>query len=695
MPESTETPFTDLGQGSSSNEQDSTPLEAFLNDDEDDSAIALRVRKTVSEAMGAVRAQRAEMREADRQYHGHQWEDYDKMVMQQSRRPALTFNEIKKFVNAICGLERLNRTDVHFVSRPLDSDPMLDAAGDLASEAVGTVDELCDAAYERSMAVLDCAIGGLGFFECKVDFDEEIDGKIIKEHINKMEMIWDTHARRVGLADRRWIARQRNMPRSIFERRWPDKLDLVQAAAPEPSEWSIQKYELVTPYYSLANQQANPQVGEAFASKNTLPVIQFQEKFDVSVYRLADPDSDKLLELSEKSWKSLKEEFEEENLPIPPSVRQTKTIYRQMYVCNGVLLEKPVILPGNHFSLMVTTGMWDEEKKVWYGIVRDMIDPQKTKNKALSTALYFYLANAKGGVMFEQDTFVNPAQAKEQWSQPNPWIELREGGLKKLEQRKPTDLPAALTAFYEIGGKGIYDVSGLSQELLGMAQGEASSPTQRSRLLGSLAVLGCFFDEINRFRKEEARVTLEFVREFWTNGQLITVGGPFNAKSIPLLKNKLPMDYTLQVDESLKHNPNLKSQIWNDLQPMIPALLKFGAGRALLYLLKLSPLPAWAVSAIQRDIMQNPPQGPQGRGGKTSPEEQAAKARKLSADAEKSIAQAKEIDEKGQFKVAEIVLDALSLDADTRNKESVAEHRKQVDAVKMMKMLLPGAKGAG
>ncbi len=692
MPDGLDIPFINLGQGTG-DPKSAAPAELFVNQDEDSAIRAHRVRRTVEGSMGMVRTWQAVAREAQRFYDGHQWEDYDRMMMEQSKRPVLTFNEIKKYVRSVCGLERLNRTDVRFTTRPLDSSVLEDAMGDLATEAVSAIDDLSEAHYERSLVVKDVVIKGMGFLELRVSFDEDLEGQILKERVDPMEMRWDTHSRRSGLVDSRWRARVRNMPREEFKKRWPGKADLVDAAAPDVGEWGIQKYEMVTPYYSVANQQANPQVGEINATKSTIPVIQFQEKFEVPVYRIADPNSpNDLLELSQSSYKQLIKEFKEEGLPPPDAVRQTKTLYRQMYVAHGIELEEPVVLPGNYFSLLCMTGEWDEEKKVWVGIVPDMIDPQKTKNKALSTALHFYLTNAKGGVMFETGAFVNETRAKDEWSSPNPWIALNEGGLKKVEQRKPTEMPSSLQAFFQIGTQGIGDVAGLSQELLGVGQSEMSNPTQRSRLAGSLAILGWFFDEINRFRKEESRTTLEFVKEFATDGRLITIGGAFNSKAIPLLKSNLPIKYMLEVDESVKYNPNLKDRVWADLMPIVPALLRFGAGQVLLSLLKFSPLPAQVVHEIQRSVAMNPPQGPQGRGKQEPPEIVAAKAKKLGAEGERALAQARSLDQQGPLKIAELVLEGVKLSSDTKGKRDLREHRSKVDTLKVLQSLIPGIK---
>src|SRR5215472_7437969 len=168
MSDGLDIPFRHL-EGSE-NAQPTAQLELLADESEDSIARAYRVRKTVESAMGAVRTWRQVADECHRFYSGAQWDPQDRMVMQQQRRPVLVFNEIKKVVNAITGLERINRTDVRFVTRALDSNQIRDAFGDLATESCAAVDDSCDAHYERSWVVRDCAVGGMAWYECLVDF---------------------------------------------------------------------------------------------------------------------------------------------------------------------------------------------------------------------------------------------------------------------------------------------------------------------------------------------------------------------------------------------------------------------------------------------------------------------------------------------------------------------------------------------
>jgi hypothetical protein len=677
-----------------------------LRTDRDSMARALRVMRKVKNSYGTVRAWHAQAREMQRMYDGHQWDDYDKVIMQQAKRPVLVFNEIRKVMRSLTGLERLNRTDVRFITRALDSPIEHDTMGDLASEAVAAVDELSEAAYERSLAVKDLGNTGMGWFEVYVDFSEDLDGQVLKQRIPWDEMYWDQSAKAIGLRDSDWRCRKREVPREEFERRWgKEKLNMTEAAAPEPPEWTINKYELVTPNYSLANQKANQEVDPGRGNKHTITVFQFQERYEATVYRLADPDNpNRLMEISEDLWKDLKKDFQDEELlngrqiPLPTAVKQTKTKYRQIYVANGIELEDPVDLPGNYWTLLCLTGEWDQDKKMFVGVIPDMVDPQRTKNKALSSGLDYYIHNAKGGTIFEKNTFVNETRARDEWTKHNAWVAVQEGKIDKVKPREFPQLPQGLQVFYEASTQAITDVIGLGPEFFGMAEGELGQQTQQGRLTAALSIFGWFFDEINRFRKEEARVTYNFVQEFMTDGQLMEIGGPFNGKSIPLLKSNLPEKYRLAVDESVKHNPNLKARVWQDLQPIIPSLMKASGGMEfLMYCLKFTYLPAQLIDQLQKTVIKASAQAQQaqaaaagkGQGPKDPPALQAAKTEKLKADAQKSLASAKAIETEAKLELPWLILEALKVNADAKEKRE----QNEINVLNTLSSLIPGAKG--
>lgn len=646
------------------------------NDTPELEELAQKVMRDVAQSESTFRAWYGPAKEELRFYHGHQWDDSDRMRMEQLKRPALSFNEVRPVVNAVSGLERLNRTDCIFQSRSLESPVAVDLAGELATASVSASDDLCNAAEEDSDLARDVTVTGMGWGEVHLDFNHDVNGRVVFERLPNDEMRWPENCKRPNLEGSEWRARKRQMSRKAFEKLWPGKLDQVDIAVPEVPWGQTEKYELVTPYYSRANEQANPNVGQGNQKKN-VEVIQYQWRDMQPIYRFQDQDSEEITTLNEDKWDRLVKRMEMAGGSAPPAVRQLQPVYRQVYVSRGVVLEDPVDLPGG-FSLTCMTGEWDPEKKRFVGIVRDMIDPQKTKNKAISSALGFHITNAKGGVLFKTSAFADPDHARDQWSRFDAWIEVNDDVdiQGAIVQREPAKVSPDLGMFYQESTKALSRVTGINEEVVGIAAGQTPSQTARGRQQGGLIVLGWYFDNLNRHKRERAHLTLEFIREYWTQGQLMQVGGDMTNQAVPLLKESLPTDYTLTLDDSIRHNPNLKAQVWRELMEsgVVQALLKFGAGQVLLQLLKFSPFPPSVVNMIQRTMSQMPPQPQkQGRGAQPKQPENPmltqAKIQHTSAQAQKALAQAREIDmrtksepqdkqREHQMKVAELATEA-------------------------------------
>jgi hypothetical protein len=664
-----------------------TPTSALsfvANEDPEKQQLSRKVMRDVHGAMGGVNKWRGYAREDYRYYYGHQWPEMDKMRMENLRRPALTFNEIGNKVDAISGMERLNRSDVRFVSRPFDSDIMHDAAGELATESCSTVEDMCEGEMEDSQAIKDALICGLGTAEIYMNYDVDEDGVVEKRQFDNFEFVWDQKARQNNLVDRQWCGRIKNYSRRDFRKRWPGKLELVDMSAVYYQEDSIEKYELVTPYYSLQNERANPAI-DAMPTSGVanIPVIQYQWIDQVPVYRIADPSNpDQLTSLSEEQWKAMETKSKLSGTPPPKAVRQLRGIFKQVFVAMGVVLEDPIVLPGD-FSLKVITGQWDSEKKCWYGIVRGLKDPQSTLNKSISSLVTEYITNAKGGVIFKTGTFADSVMAKNQWAQPDAWIEAnRDANLQAdILPRQTQQVSQFPTLLFQESKGSMTRISGVSDEMAGTATGDQTGPTIDKRVQSSLMILGWLWDNVSRYKKDIAQTVLEFIREYWSHGQFIRVGGDFNSQSIPLLKSDLPLKYDMVLDQSVRYNPNLKARIWQDLLQIAGPLLKIPVGQQILLKgLKFSEFPIQLVQEIQQAVSQQPPPPPKGgRGGPgkvEDPQVTQAKIQKMAAETQRTLAETRKLDKDSQLSMAGIAVDAI-----TKGREhahNVDKHQHQV-----------------
>lgn len=603
---------------------------------------------------------RKEADDADKMYVGWQWEDSAVADLESANRPVITFNRIMPIINVILGAANQNRQEVRFIPRHPEVD-VQGALSDLATEAVRWAVESRNGDDEREHAFKDCLVRGMGWMEVRLDYEKNADGEVALECWDGMEARWDHTARKQNLEDARWLARKKWMHRKDVYNNWPDKKkDLLglQFAADDSEDYP-DFVEVVSPI-AYRPENATPLPGKP--PKGYLPVVQFQYYELEDFYRVAneeDPDGD-LLEFDKEQFSTLRKRLLRVGKKIPTYVKQQRRVYYQAFLCGDVLLEDEKLPVQDGFTLRCMTGFWDPKDKVWFGLVRPMTDPQRWANKWLSQGLNIINANAKGGLIVEEDAVVNPRQFEEEWSDPTKISFVKPNALKegKVVEKQQRDFPSAIAELLKYAISAIRDTTGVNTELLGQSEGNEPGVAMRHRQAQGMTILAALFAALTRFRKEEAKIVLAFIRDYIADGRLIRIGGEYNAQSIPLLRDPLTIDYDVIVDESPR-NPNVKMEVWSTMSQIAPALFKFGLFDP--SLLDYSPLPASVVAKLKAKYEQS--QQSQAEALKTSgkykdPRETEAKIEKLKADTLLQVEKARQIDREASFKQVELALNS-------------------------------------
>ena len=154
-------------------------------------------------------------------YAGNQWSEADKLTAKEKQRPALTFNLMAKYIDAVSGLQIANRMDIRYIPREMGDvkvNEILTSAADWARDG-------CQAWVNESEAWKDMLVTGVGSTETFVDTTDDPEGKIRVERRDPVELFVDPAARMMNLLDARYMMRIRYMDTEEIEERWPDKAD--------------------------------------------------------------------------------------------------------------------------------------------------------------------------------------------------------------------------------------------------------------------------------------------------------------------------------------------------------------------------------------------------------------------------------------------------------------------------------------
>lgn len=505
---------------------------------------------------------------------GHQWSDEDRAKLLEEGRPPIVFNRICRTINAICGLELQNRQEVNYLPRGEEDTEV----SELLTLAAKWVRDNTDAEDEESESFRDCLVCGLGVVETRVAYDVNPDGDIEINRVDPFEYRVDPCAHKRNFDDARWVARVKYLKPEEVKERWPN-VDLSTKVGRDAPYRQGKFGSVHNSDPQLAYKQGESETEDR---SELIEIIHYQWFERAPFYRVADLATGQVVELSAEKWEKIQDSPELlMQLGVDPenirAIKQFRRQYWQATICNGQLLEKEKT-PCDDFNYRSITGLRDRNKRLWYGVVWLMMDPQRWANKWLSQIQHILNTNAKGGIMVEDDATDNMQELIENWSKPNAVIQVNQGAIAqgKIQQIQAPRYPEGIDRLLQYAVAGVSDAAGVSNEMLGLTDRYQAGYLEESRKKAGVTVLATFFDSLRRYRKEQGRVVASLIREYLNDGRLIRVIGDDNEKkSLPLLFDKNTMRYDIVVDDA-PTSVNTKDKVFGILSTLVPQLMQMG-----------------------------------------------------------------------------------------------------------------------
>lgn len=561
---------------------------------------------------------RAEARQAFRFAASKHWDDEDKQKLEAEMRPAITFDRSSVIIDAISGQEIQNRQQVNFLPREQgDALP-----NEMLTEAGRWFDEQADAPDEDTEAFVDSLWCGMGWTETRLNMLEDEQGEPEVERIDPIEMYWDASAKKAGIEDARRKWRLKSFTTEEAKEKWPDvPLDNLRGSVwvdrlglgdvdPNVND-PLSRYD----DFDKEDEKGGYD-DQSINSKTQRFTIAQLQYFCLEPYMLvADPFSGQTRKLSKDEYKMLQRNLAAVGYNHPlEAVELRKKVWYTAFLGKTVIAHYVSPCP-DHCTWTAITGKRDRTRNFWYGLYRQLRDPQLWANKWLSQMLHIMNANAKGGLLYEKGVFVDQAQAEQNWASPSGMIELSagalSGGAPRVQERTPPPLPAALQYLSEFAINAIRDVVGVNLELLGMREANQAGVLEYQRRQAGLTILAPLFNSLRRYRRNRGRVMLYFIQNYLSDGRLVRIVGKEGAKYVPLMK-QADVKYDIVVDDA-PYSPNQKEIVWQSLTSIMPGIKDMIPPEVLLQLMDYSPLPASVVQKIKDVVTADTPEKQQAK----------------------------------------------------------------------------------
>lgn len=511
-----------------------------------------------------ARKSRAEWRKQAKEdydfYSGRQWNEQDAAKLSEEGRPVIVFNRTMRTINAVSGLERQNRQEVRYLPREMADG----GASETLTNASKWVRDTCNAEAKDSRAFKDCCICGEGWTETRMDYETDPEGLIIVDRISPLEILFDPTCKEDNFADAKWVAHVKDFTKKEVKELWPDaEIELSKF-------WNDSEG---TPHNADEDIFYKNDQSDKMARVNTISIVRYQYWERYVTYQVLSADGN-LVELPKEKFEKLRRYIELQQMRY---VKQTRRKYKQCFIAGKKLLEPAEELGCDHFTIQGISGLHDETKNQWFGLIRPMRDPQMWANKWLSQILHIVNSSAKNGYFVEEDAIANISKFEENNAKPGSITAVRPGALAsgKIQPKDAPQYPQGIDRLLQYAVQAITDVTGVSMELMGMADRDQPIGLEESRKQAGISILAPFFDSLHFYRQRQGRVLAYFIKEYIADGRLIRIVGETGAQYVPLLKDELTYKYDIIVDDA-PTSPNMKERTFAILNQILPMAMQAG-----------------------------------------------------------------------------------------------------------------------
>jgi hypothetical protein len=363
---------------------------------------------------------RKEAREDFRFRDGDQWSDEDRRILDDQGRPVIVFNRTGVLVDAVVGAESNNRREVRYIPRE-QGDSL---ANELLSSAAEWFRDQCDAEDEESEAFKDTVTAGMGWTETRLDRTNNPAGDPKIERIDPFEMLWSCDAVKANLVDskRRW--RVRKVDTEEAKKMFPgvEPEDLNAAWADEDGDGEPTKNDPMS-RYTADGKERKPK-------KVTIVACQYVDEETYYKAAIMSPETGQpiVVDLTEEKHKVA----QKAGAVLQSAKMKRETVMQCML--GAKVLVKPTPTQTGGFTWNCITGLKDNDKGIFYGVVRRAKGPQCWANKWLSQILHILNSQAKGGIVMERGADDDTREFEDSWARTDRISYVEKGTLSNPER---------------------------------------------------------------------------------------------------------------------------------------------------------------------------------------------------------------------------------------------------------------------
>jgi hypothetical protein len=487
------------------------------NNSEDELRIADRNMKAFRRAYESGHTKWQEIATTCEEYYaGKQWSDEDVKALDALKRPALTLNIIRPTINAILG-EYANKRAT-FNVKPLNEGDQ--QVADVLTKLMMQIADENAFEYVESEVFQDGMITDRGFYDIRMDFDENVQGDIRITAVDPFTVIVDPQAKEQD--PKTW--------REVFVTKWMSIDDIAELYGDDVAErvrTQALSSNLGAEYaeYTRRGTFGTPEFGYAY---DQIP----SDERDIKRIRVIDRQHYVI-----NRGKVFIDPITGEESPIPDTWDEQKVsdytaLTGSMIITKAERKVRWTITAGNvvlhddfspypFFTIVPYFPQFRRGKPL--GWVRDMLDSQQQINKLSSQALHVVNSTANSGWVVEEGALVNMTPEELARDGAKTGVVLVTAPNKQARKIEPNPLPNGLMQFVSYAQDMVRKISGVSDYMVGEGHSEVSGIALDARINRNLTQLQPVFDSLDRSRTVLAKRMLKLIQMYYTDTRVLRI----------------------------------------------------------------------------------------------------------------------------------------------------------------------------
>lgn len=450
---------------------------------------------------------------------GHQWDPTEEADVIDEGRPALTLNIILPTVSAIHAESIRRRVDVRF--KPVRMQ---------AEDNSLTLTKLFKIEYSRnhynwieSNVVLDGLVESRGYFDCRMDFDSNINGELLITALDPKEVIPDPDAK--DYDPRTW--------KDVIVTRWLSMED-IEGTYGEKKARQLEYLVSSGSHYMMDSLDFEDPVrntygGDLNNSDFTREVFDMDRR-TIRAARVIERQYRKLrrttyfIDPNTGDTRAVPEGWSEKKIEAFAATYGLETIDRIMQRIRWTVTCDHVVLhddwsPYDEFTVVPYFPVFRRGRPLGY--VEHMISPQEQLNKTESQQLHIVNSTANGGWKVEENSLVNmePDELEKNGAKTGIVIEYRRGSTQP-EKIQPNQIPTGLDRLSSRSVQYMQMISGVNGAVLGTDNSAVSGVTLEKRAGGAERLMDVPLDTLELTRHILARVALGQIQKYYTDERI-------------------------------------------------------------------------------------------------------------------------------------------------------------------------------